>query len=250
MDKADISQYLVNAYKNERLLKIEKPPVTERRQYDEKLVAWIDILGMRAKIHDYKNHDAEDILTIMSRFQNYVRNSCENIEELVKYIQISDGIIIVSEFDYLKEICEILCQIQWKILINDNMILRGALTSGKIRINEDPPLIIGPAFVEAFELESENAIFPRIIISHELCQLSGFKFINEDSDHFYFLDFLEYVVETENLNNKQLLHYLRTSKVIKYLKTEYNAHIGKDNRTAQKYGWLISKLSDRKIKVL
>ena len=250
MDKANISQYLKNAYENERLLKVEKPPSTERRQYDEKLVAWIDILGMRAKIHDYKKNDAEDILTIMSRFQNYVRNSCNDIEELIKYIQISDGIIIVSEFEYLKKICEILCQIQWKILINENMILRGALTSGKIRINEDPPLIIGPAFVEAFELESENAVFPRIIISHELYQLSDFKFINEDSDHFYFLDFLEYVIETESLNNKQLLQYLRTSKVIKYLKTEYNTYIGKNKRIAQKYGWLIEKLSNRKIKVL
>jgi len=250
MDKDSISKYLENAFEKERLLKATLPPIPERRQYDEKLVAWVDILGMRTRIHDYKNHDAEEILTIMSRFQNYVRNSCENFEELVKYIQISDGIIIVSEFEYLKEICEILCQIQWNILVNDNMILRGALTSGKIRINEDPPLIIGPAFVEAFELESENAIFPRIIISHNLYNLSNFEFINEDTDHYHFLDFLEYVIKTKNLNNKQLLHNLRTSKVIKYLKTEYNEHIGKDNRTAQKYGWLIAKLSDRKIKVL
>jgi hypothetical protein len=251
MDRTDIRKFLEESYKKERSVKVTSPTVSLRRQYDDKIVAWIDILGMRSKIRDYENHDAEEILDIMTHFQNYIRNSCENLEGLVKFIQISDGIIIVSEFDCLKEICGILCQIQWKILINDNMILRGALTSGKISItDDDPPLIVGPAFVEAFAMESENAIFPRIIISHELYQLLKLDFIIEDSDHFYFLDFLEYVIKTENYNTKQLFHNLRTSKVLEFLKIEYNKHIEKDKKVAQKYGWLIAKLSARDINVL
>ena len=251
MNKADISNFLEESYKKERSIKVTPPPVSSRRQYDDKIVAWIDILGMRNKIRDHKNHDAEEILDIMDHFQNYIRNSCENLEGLVKFIQISDGIIIVSEFDCLKEICGILCQIQWKILINDNMILRGALTSGKISItDDDPPLIVGPAFVEVFEMESENAIFPRILISHELYKSLKLDFIIEDSDHFYFLDFLEYVIKTENYNEKQLLHNLRTSKVLEFLRIEYNRHIETNKKVAQKYGWLIEKLSARHIKVL
>jgi hypothetical protein len=246
----DIGKFIEEGYKKERAIKITPPTIPLRRQYDEKIVAWIDVLGMRKRIRNFKEYDAEKILTVMERFQNYIRNSCEDIEG-IKYIQISDGFILVTEFEYLKELCEILCEIQWKILINDNMILRGALTSGKIRItNDDPSLIVGPALVEAFEMESENAIFPRIIISHDLYQSSNFNFILEDSDHFYYLDFLDYVIKTENFNNKKLLHVLRTYNVIKFIKDEYNDNIIKNKRVAQKYGWLIAKLSSKQIKVL
>jgi hypothetical protein len=208
---------------------------------------------MRSRIRSYKEHDAEEILTTMGRFQNYVRNSCESFEEIgkVKFMQISDGFILVSEFDCLNKICEILCQIQWKILVNDNMLLRGALTSGKISMTDDDPrLVVGPAFVEAFSMESENAIFPRIIVSHDLYRTAKQDFIIEDSDHFYFLDFLAYVIKNENYNIKQLTQNLRAFKVLEFLRTEYNKHIENDKKIAQKYGWLIEKLSARKIAVL
>jgi hypothetical protein len=253
MDKIKISEFIENAYKKERSIKAPLSVTALRRQYDEKLVAWFDVLGMRKRIRNYKEHDAEEIFTTMGRFQNYVRNSCESLEESdkVKYMQISDGFILVSEFDSLKKICEILCQIQWKILVNDNMLLRGALTSGKISMTSDEPkLIIGPAFIEAFSMESENAIFPRIIISHGLHQAAKLDFIIEDSDHFYFLDFLGYIIKNENYNIKQLTHDLRTSKVIEFLKNEYNTYVENDKKIAQKYGWLIEKLSAKQIKVL
>jgi hypothetical protein len=251
MNKNNLSEFLEEGYKKERAIKTEPPPVSIRRQYDEKLVAWFDVLGMREKIRNYKEYDAEKILTVMGRFQNYVRNSCEGLESLVKFMQISDGFILVSEFECLKEVCEILCQIQWKILLNDNMLLRGALTSGKISMtDDDPKLIIGPAFVEAFSMESENAIFPRIIISNNLYQVADLDFLKEDSDHFYFLDFLEYVIKAENYNIKELTHNLRASRVIRFLKKEYSSHLENDKKIAQKYGWLIEKLSAREIKVL
>jgi hypothetical protein len=253
MNKINISEFIENGYKKERSIKAPLSVSALRRQYDERLVVWFDVLGMRNKIRNYKDHDAEEIFATMGRFQNYVRNSCETLEKLdqVKYMQISDGFILVSEFDCLNKICEILCQIQWKILVNDNMLLRGALTSGKISMTDDEPrLIIGPAFIEAFSMESENAIFPRIIISHNLYKLAKLDFIVEDSDHFYFLDFLEYVIKNEDYNIRQLTHDLRVSKVIEFLKREYKNHIENDKKIAQKYGWLIAKLSARQIKVL
>jgi len=249
MNKAEISKFIEDAYKKERAVKVTPATVPSRRQYDEKIVAWFDILGMREKIHDYEKHDAEEILTIMGRFQNYVRNSCEGLD--IKFMQISDGFILVSEFNYLKEICEILCQVQWKILVNDKMLLRGALTSGKISMTDDEQkLVVGPAFVEAFSEESENAIFPRIIISNKLYQSVGFDYISEDSDHLYFLDFLTYVIKTEDYNIRKLTHILQTTKVLDFLQTEYNENIKTDMKIAQKYGWLIEKLSIQKIKVL
>ncbi|MDR0364160.1 MAG: hypothetical protein LBH92_03980 [Bacteroidales bacterium] len=253
MDKENISAFLEKAYKKERSIKIPPSPAISRRQYDEKLVAWFDVLGMKNIIRNYKDYDAEDIFSKMGKFQNYVRNSCEGLEKdgRIKYMQISDGFILVSDFDCLRTICKILCQIQWKILLNDRMLLRGALTSGKISITDDEPkLIIGPAFIEAFSMESEIAIFPRIIIAHDLYREAKLDFLIEDSDHFYFLDFIDYVIKNENYNIKQLTRTLKTNSVIDYLKNEYNNYIEKDKKIAQKYGWLIEKLSAKQIKVL
>jgi hypothetical protein len=249
MDKTEISKFIEDGYKKGRTVKVIPSPIPSRRQYDEKIVAWFDILGMRHRIHDYKKHDAEEILTTMGRFQNYVKNSCEDYE--IKFMQISDGFILVSEFEQLKEICEILCQIQWKILVNDKMLLRGALTSGKISMTDDEQkLVVGPAFIEAFSMESENAIFPRIIVSSELYRTIKFDYLVEDSDHLYFLNFLDYVIKTENYNIRQLTHILQTTKVIDFLQKEYNENIKDNIKVAQKYGWLIEKLSTKKVKVL
>ena len=249
ISKLDISKFLEEGQKKEQAVKVKPPAVQLRRQYDEKIVAWFDILGMRNRMRDYEKHDAEEILTTMGRFQNYVRNSCESLD--IKYMQISDGFILVSEFNYLEEICEILCQVQWKILVNDNMLLRGALTSGKVSItDDDQKLVVGPAFIDAFLMESEIAIFPRIIISNNLYQSVKFDYLSEDSDHIYFLDFLTYVIKTEDYNVSKLTHFLQTTKVIEFLQTEYNENIKKDLRVAQKYGWLIEKLLTQKVKVL
>jgi hypothetical protein len=62
MDKAGISLFIEDAYKKERSVKITPRSVLPRRQYDERLVAWIDVLGMRSRIRDFQGHDAEEIL--------------------------------------------------------------------------------------------------------------------------------------------------------------------------------------------
>ena len=48
-----------------------------RKSYDKKIVGWLDILGIRAKIKDEKNNDAESIISIMSEMASYVSSSCD-----------------------------------------------------------------------------------------------------------------------------------------------------------------------------
>jgi hypothetical protein len=204
-----------------------------------------------------KNTDAEEIMSIMEKLQHYVLNSCElfEIDRKFDHIQLSDGFIIVAEFDYINELCEILCQIQWKILINTTMLLRGALTAGKITISDDLKLIVGPAFIEAYALESENAIFPRIIIDSDLTKYLdkkdiSFKYIREDTDHFSYLDFLGYEKDTENYSKQILNHILKTNGVNEKVKEQYLEYLNKNKKIAQKYGWLISKLKELGIRII
>lgn len=234
---------------------VKVPPEPPKKIYDEKLVAWFDILGMRKKIHECD--DVEEILTIMGKLQKYVENACESLVAInkVNYLQISDGFIIIAELDCIDAICEILCKVQWQVLVYSQMILRGALTAGKVSISDDSRLIVGPAFIDAFVLESENAIFPRILFSKEIFNYIkidsiAFKYIAEDFDKFSYLDFIYYTIISENYTKKQLNHLFKTYHIVTFLKKNYEDFITNKKNVAQKYGWLISKLAVHNIKVL
>jgi len=226
----------------------------QKRSYNDRLVAWIDTLAMRNKMRD--SDDAEEIFTIMSRLQNYVENACSElvVKEKLNYLQISDGFIIVADLDCVNELCEILCQIQWQVLFYSQMLLRGALTAGKVSMSDDSKLIIGPAFIEAFAMESENAIFPRILFANEIKDYVkkddiSFSYLKEDSDHFTYLDFLQYMIEKNQIRTKDLKHLVQTQGVQKLLVEGYSGNILKRKNLAQKHGWLIARFAEHKIKL-
>ena len=138
----------------------EEPP---RKSYDKKIVAWLDLLGIRAKIKDEKTNDAESIINIMSQMASYVSSSCDKYmaEGVMSYLQIADGFMLVSDLNYADQVCSIISDIQWKILINLKMLSRGAITAGNVSVANNGSLIIGPAYVDAYAMESENAIYAR-----------------------------------------------------------------------------------------
>jgi len=224
------------------------------RAYDNKLVAWIDILGMRERMKTEEN--AEEIFSCMETIQNFVEVSCESLvaKNLLNFLQISDGFIIVAELDTINEFCEILCKIQWNVLIHQNMAIRGAVTAGKVSMSDDSRLIIGPGFIEAFVMESENAIFPRILFASEIRdhipkEKISFKYIQKDSDNFLYLDFFRYHIDINKLSKKKLTHVMKTQGVIALLENSYNKYATSHKKIAQKYGWLISKLNEHDIQV-
>ena len=234
---------------------IETIPEPTKKSYDDKLVAWFDILGMREKMH--ASDDADEILSIMGTLQKFVENACESLtaQNKVDYLQISDGFIIIADLDCIDDICKILCTVQWQVLVYLRMLLRGALTAGKVSISDDSRLIVGPAFIDAFVLESENAIFPRILFANEIFKYIEqnnieFKYIKEDSDKFLYLDFIDSEISLEKYTGKQLNHLFTTHGVKEFLKSSYENYEPNKKRLAQKYGWMIAKLKAHNIKVL
>jgi len=235
--------------------KISIPPEPYKKNYDEKLVAWFDILGMRELMHT--SDDADKILSIMGTLQKYVENSCETLvaKDKVDYLQISDGFILIGELDCINEICEVLCKVQWQVLVYLKMLIRGALTAGKVSISDDSRLIVGPAFIDAFVLESENAIFPRILFDNQIFKYVDtdtieFKYITEDNDKFFYLDFLNYMITSKGYTKKQLDHLFQTQGIEFYIKSNYENFVTNRKKLAQKYGWLISKLATHNIKII
>ncbi len=225
----------------------EAPPPPPDRTYDVRLAAWVDILGMRKKMLEEKK--AEEIFRCMEQLLTYVKNACDDLvlQGKIRYLQISDGFILVADLDLVNTLCEILCRIQWNVLVYTNMLVRGALTAGNVSMSDD--IIIGPGFIEAYKLESETAIFPRIIFANEIMEYIPknkicFDYLKKDSDNFMYLDFVKFMVESDKLNRQTLNLLLQTRKVKEVIAKEYEKNIRADKRTAQKYGWTISKLND------
>ncbi len=158
---------------------------------DYHIVAFVDILG----------------------FSNMVKSDCENKSDSIKYFealreinretqkigdcnitQFSDSVIFslpLSQDNYMKMI-EILAEYQRKLLYH-NIICRGAVAYGKHYKEDD--FMFSQALIEAYQLESKDAIYPRIIISKNL--LEYFKptiqdppYLVQEKDGFYFVDYL------------------------------------------------------------
>lgn len=136
------------------------------------------------------------------------------------------------------------------------MLLRGAATVGKVSVSEDPQIIIGPAYIEAYMLESESAIYPRIILSDSFLQATkdclSFCYISTDTDKEKYLDFLSYAINKNALDKKSVEHILETQGVYKKIKEYIKPTKSKEKPSRsvpQKYGWILSKLEQNNLKV-
>jgi hypothetical protein len=50
-------------------------------------------------------------------------------------------------------------------IINEcSFLLRGAVTIGNAIVKEDAKFIVGPAYLQAYQLQENDAIYPRIIV--------------------------------------------------------------------------------------
>ena len=232
-------------------------PESPRKSYSNRLVAWVDILGMRNLIKS-ESKDAEDVFGVMEKLRNFVQVPCVNLakEGKLQYTQIADGFMIVADLECATEFCEILSDVQWRVLVECQMLLRGALTAGKVSVSEDPQIIIGPAYVDAYMLESESAIYPRIILTDEFFaqakEYLNFQYIATDTDKERYLDFLQYSFDKNGLDKKRIEHLLETQGVFKTLKENVSSprkSSKKARNVVQKHGWTISQLELHDIKV-
>ena len=193
--------------------------------YENRIVAFIDILGFKELIDktvDKDNNDIDEEIAAITEAYKIIRNIWD-LDEVVKPDELSkkietenkkkqkvvsifsDSIVVSFLQTNPSEIFFTLIELKWMImsLINRGILCRGALTYGKL-IHTDK-MIFGPALVEAYITESKAALYPRVIISRELIQLAGkYKsdihtsseeidyvkgLLTKDTDGMYYIDY-------------------------------------------------------------
>lgn len=165
--------------------------------------AYIDILGFSEKI---VNND----LTFFSAYLNTLQKELQHIEVThdlsgkggYKKFELkifTDNFVFGHPwFDQFGEtelgnIFEVLSHIQFTF-IKSNIFIRGAISMSDLYMDEN--IVLGPAIIESYKLESEKSISPRIILSKEVEDIVK-KHINYYSEHNSSPQSKEYLIDVD-----------------------------------------------------
>ena len=207
-------------------------------------IAYIDMLGYRAKI---KEHGAAELArSISKKFEESEQIIKENGDERkqIKWKAFSDNVLFCTE-ESCMPLIGLMAFFQIK-MIQENLFVRGALCHSQLYFDEK--FICGDGIILAHEIESEIAIFPRIILhqsyiraidnfyEHKPTSYPQFKagIYQEDVDGQKFLDYLELVFDfflNENINEMKIILSNHAEQIKNNLSRNTN------ERTLQKYHW-------------
>ena len=147
-------------------------------EYTEHVIAFIDLIGFKNMLDDSENHPKKlgEILSVL--------RDIKSLEEdlFIKATAFSDSVILSVPIledvgNKISNLVTTLVVLQNRLL-RANIILRGAVTIGKLYHEEG--VVFGPALIEAYKLESNNAIFPRIIVQDSLHNYPSSKVCSDD----------------------------------------------------------------------
>lgn len=232
--------------------------------YESRILAFVDILGFKNMIQqsafDYK--EQQRILNAMNIIHGYKTLNDNGLDGkgLREYgIQIttfSDSAIISYPIDFEGGLFHVLVDlIHLQIdLSNLGIFIRGGISMGLAY--HDEYNAFGPAMNEAYRLESEEAKFPRIILTNQtLCDgikaseslqnpydISLLKsLIRQDkADGFYYLDYLR---QYQELDYPECNYYLWLSTIRDCLVRSLNTYYSNE-KIYPKYCWMLEYWND------
>lgn len=217
--------------------------------YDKKVVAFLDLLGITQRI--MADHKGDEIVAVMERIKKIVDSQVDvfKAKDTLDYLYISDTFIFVCDIEQITEFLKLLGMVQMLVLVECKVMLRGAIEYGDVTIRDSGKQIIGPAYVNAYLKEENNAIFPRIILGNSIKEMIIDKNLDNllyTYDREYALDYIGTYMTTENVSLSKLTARLIREEVIKYLLESYVEYDQKEKPSVRsKYGYTINYFKDK-----
>lgn len=187
-------------------------------KYEQRIVAYLDILGFKSLLDETVDKDGNDIESkidsVVSAYQA-IRDvwDLDNSSGLAEYKKadskqvsiFSDCIVVSFKVEDPSQVFYTLLEIKYVIilLLTRKILCRGAVAIGKFIHTEN--YLFGPALVEAYTLESKAALYPRVILDNSVIE-AGTKYsalhhsakkekeylqslLEQDSDGMYYIDY-------------------------------------------------------------
>ncbi len=234
-------------------------PSSPEVSYRRCLVTFIDLLGFKKMIE--APLPAHEIASTLNLVRKHTRDD-EDIGKLYNsaFFAFSDSLVRILPIDTEVNkrhpiglpFFEILQMVHAQAsLANRGIFIRGAMTIGNMHF--DPETAFGPALVAAYQLESQTALYPRIIIDpalllevstnlllkkdvHTFDREKAYikDMLRQDADGFWHIDYLHAMIDESDSE----AHYFR---FLKEHKKHIESNIKTENHSVfSKMGWLSS----------
>jgi hypothetical protein len=217
-------------------------------------VAFIDILGFSKFLND--ENFAEKIESLVTALRKRVDFDSDH-HRYLKYLAVSDSIIITAEKDHSPHLLWKISQVQNELL-RIGFAARGGVAFGEVYAHLEGNgirNIFGKAYVAAYQIERTFSIYPRVVIDSELAdtirtEFSGAKkepyedFVLADIDGCLFAN--QFVREEVHLKSgvTKLINEAQKSRA-EYLRRVAEGLTTKDPRALMKWRWLSDQLNKR-----
>jgi hypothetical protein len=147
--------------------------------YEQRFVAYIDILGWKDACRDPRRHAevsavAKTLNELPTNFSHDLKERLNHTKGVVpdpshqktEVVAFSDSLAISTPADLGHTLFFKFLTIVCRGLLTDGFLTRGGVTVGDLYHKEN--MIFGPALIDAVELEQKEAIYPRLLCSREL----------------------------------------------------------------------------------
>lgn len=169
--------------------------------YEKRYVAFLDILGFREHVKGLASSTGKlgSLLEVLNRmyasgqYHTKALNRDLMLTQKLKATTFSDNIVISGTFDELQYVLLFAANLCSELL-SQGYMARGAIALGDLYHSDH--IVMGPALVSAYELESQVAIYPRLIIQDECLEHVRIEStthpIVRDFDGMHYLDYLDH----------------------------------------------------------
>lgn len=233
------------------------------KEYNEYVVAFLDILGFKNLIYDssfdeimkiFRNIISEkDVGRAFTRAYNVGDRVLENYNKAVidtKIHIMSDSIVIASPDQYpesLAVVIDLCSAIQEQLYDLDNSVfVRGAISVGEFYIGNN--LAFGRGMVDAYIAQENYAIYPRIIFSDKVCEgrtvsvEENRMMPKDDEDEYYFVDSLYRYLDVYDKEYEEYKDSAKFYHILSAIEKQLNGYC--DRRVREKYVWLKKALEN------
>lgn len=156
--------------------------------YENRIVLFLDILGFKKIIEETEDKNEEDVNKTL-----FLIDTIKEMKEVVNVnssstsknvTQFSDSIVVSFAENDVTEIKNFFYDLQRLVakLLARGILCRGAISYGKLYHKND--LVFGPALVDAYETESQAALYPRIILDQSLLDIMKYQYSFRDSHEY------------------------------------------------------------------
>lgn len=236
-----------------------KEPMFPHQDYEDRLVAFIDILGFSELV----GGTASDVsrlrhltAALKDLYDHIWQWEADGSYSSFAFTQFSDSIVISSlagTSDSFEMLQQLLLGVM-ELVDSYDILVRGGITRGELI--HDRVMVVGPAMVEAYHLESKVAKYPRIIIDRKLkeqietdleesiraqttlTEVPGYsRLFKDDDDGWCYLDFVN-----PDETYFQVLDQEDHLKALTQLVHKGLQH--PDEKVREKYPWLLQKIEE------